>query len=607
MAHSKQLSLLYLALTRMATAVENGANHVNGGKPAQMSKSMLKRQKRKAKKQQEKTQVEPDVPVKESQRTPASAKKESNDLLEDIAMPVDDPQFAAFAHVFERFNPTVDPEQEAAAKEKEKGEVLYNEDMALDSEEDDEDEAEALSKTQARKQSRMSVAELKQKVKKPEVVEWWDVASADPLLLVQMKSTRNAVPIPQHWSQKRDYLAGKKGIEKPPFELPAYIADTGVATQREAVLEKEQDQKLRQKMRERVQPKMGKISIDYQRLHDAFFRYQTKPRMTKYGEIYYEGKEFETRLKEKKPGDLSEELKEALNIPPLAPPPWLISMQRYGPPPSYPNLKIPGLNSPIPEGAMWGFHPGGWGKPPVDEHGRPLYGDVFGVAPQQHPSYEQYGEPVEKTLWGELEPDKDEDEEEEYEDEGDDEEDEEEPQEEEVEESTLADGLATPGGMETPSGMQSVPSGLETPDYIQLRKDKAAARAAPPPVPDSNGPKQLYTVIPERQTKVQGFMGSQHGYDLSNSARPPILGEESRGSKRKQAGEYDVALDPEEMEGLNQDALRAKYEQQHQAQQQSIQKEDLSDLVVEHAQKQAKRQKTKAEDKDKKKKDKFKF
>jgi len=31
------------------------------------------------------------------------------------------------------------------------------------------------------------------------------------------------------------------------------------------------------------------------------------------------------------------------------PPPWLIAMQRYGPPPSYPNLKIPGLNNPIPE------------------------------------------------------------------------------------------------------------------------------------------------------------------------------------------------------------------------------------------------------------------
>ena len=33
----------------------------------------------------------------------------------------------------------------------------------------------------------------------------------------------------------------------------------------------------------------------------------------------------------------------------LVPPPWLIAMQRYGPPPSYPNLKVPGLNAPIPE------------------------------------------------------------------------------------------------------------------------------------------------------------------------------------------------------------------------------------------------------------------
>lgn len=32
------------------------------------------------------------------------------------------------------------------------------------------------------------------------------------------------------------------------------------------------------------------------------------------------------------------------------PPPWLINMQRYGPPPSYPSLRIPGLNAPIPTG-----------------------------------------------------------------------------------------------------------------------------------------------------------------------------------------------------------------------------------------------------------------
>lgn len=152
---------------------------------------------------------------------------------------------------------------------------------------------------------------------------------------------------------------------------------------------------------------------------------------------YYEGKEFETQLKHKRPGDLSPELVEALSIPPLAPPPWLISMQRFGPPPSYPTLRIPGLNAPIPEGcvlshihiaqltnslysAQWGFHPGGWGKPPLDEYNRPLYGDVFGVLPKNTDadvSYRpwcpyvwlilippQMGEPVDRNLWGELEP-----------------------------------------------------------------------------------------------------------------------------------------------------------------------------------------------------------
>ncbi len=40
---------------------------------------------------------------------------------------------------------------------------------------------------------------------------------------------------------------------------------------------------------------------------------------------------------------------------------------------------MPGLNAPIPPGAQFGYQPGGWGKPPVDEAGNPLYGDVFGL------------------------------------------------------------------------------------------------------------------------------------------------------------------------------------------------------------------------------------
>jgi hypothetical protein len=73
------------------------------------------------------------------------------------------------------------------------------------------------------------------------------------------------------------------------------------------------------------------------------------------------------RLKEKKPGELTDDLRTALGMPvgPNAhkvPPPWLIAMQRYGPPPSYPNLKIPGLNAAIPEGCSFGYHAGGWGE-----------------------------------------------------------------------------------------------------------------------------------------------------------------------------------------------------------------------------------------------------
>ncbi len=46
------------------------------------------------------------------------------------------------------------------------------------------------------------------------------MTSQDPRLLVHLKAYRNTVPVPRHWCQKRKYLQGKRGIEKPPFELP---------------------------------------------------------------------------------------------------------------------------------------------------------------------------------------------------------------------------------------------------------------------------------------------------------------------------------------------------------------------------------------------------
>ena len=75
------------------------------------------------------------------------------------------------------------------------------------------------------------------------------------------------------------------------------------------------------------------------------------------------------------------------------------------------------------------------------------------------------------------------------------------------------DGMQTPSGLETPSGMASVVStvagGLETPDFLELRKN-----AARPISEADSGPRSLYQVVPEKQTSVRGLMGSERGYDV---------------------------------------------------------------------------------------------
>jgi len=58
-----------------------------------------------------------------------------------------------------------------------------------------------------------------------------------------------------------------------------------------------------------MNPTVGKIDIDYDTLHDAIFRYSTKPRMTGHGEIYHEGKEDEVKFNTFKPGKISDSLR----------------------------------------------------------------------------------------------------------------------------------------------------------------------------------------------------------------------------------------------------------------------------------------------------------
>jgi len=456
------------------------------------------------------------------------------------------------------------------------------------------DEGKELSKRKKKHMQRLSIAELKQLVPKPEVVEAWDVTSLDPRLLVQLKSCRNAIPVPKHWAQKRKFLMGKRGVEKPPFQLPDFIAATGIERIRASVLEKEQAKKLKGKQKERMQPKMGKIDIDYQVLHDAFFKFQTKPMLTKHGDVYYEGKEHEAHLRAKRPGHVSAELSTALDIPAGGPPPWLVNMQRYGPPPSYANLKIPGLNAPIPEGTSYGYHAGGWGKPPVDEFGRPLYGDVFGTA-EGEKGEERLEPGLSKEAWGAMDEDEEEeDEEEEDDDEGGD------GGSIAATDDDLADGIA--------SVSSTAPSGLATPDAIQLRKQVADGLGTPSAMssgtggldtPDSTvGQPQLYQVLQQTDSKIgSSAFGSTHGYVVPPPP-PPGIGTQggSNNTSGKKLGKgapadggVELALDPAELEHLDEAALKQRYEQLRQAERAANAGEDVSDIIEEQERKRARR------------------
>ncbi|KAJ2551256.1 hypothetical protein EV175_003759 [Coemansia sp. RSA 1933] len=453
------------------------------------------------------------------------------------------------------------------------------------------------------KKNRISIAELKQKAPRPEVVEWTDISAKDPDLLVAIKATRNTVPVPVHWSQKKKYLQYKRGTEKPPFDLPDFIKATGIMEMRDSAKDKEDEAKAKSTARERMRPKMNKLTLDYQRLHDAFFRFQTKPKnLTGHGELYYEGKESVVTYNFT-PGVLSESLKAALNIPPLAPPPWLLNMQRYGPPSSYPNLVIPGLNAPIPQGAQWGYHPGGWGRPPVDEFGRPLYGDVFDTTtPGRDPELQNAATAENagpKRYWGDLEILESSNEE--------DEESSESESEAGNSDQEIADMDETHGGVSAKegasfgteqeltdaqlrSGLASIPSGLETPSIIQLRKQATSA--------GQEANKQLYTILPEKETaQLEGIMGSTFTYDMSTALDPskrPAAGQGASAGSKKSSSKWDkqidrgvdIALDATELDGLDEEALKARYEEAASEAHRGpggVVQEDLSDMVAEHA------------------------
>lgn len=441
--------------------------------------------------------------------------------------------------------------EEVNEDEEEDDDEEKNEDQADEDQEEEDPENKPKSRRERRLEGRLKIAELKQLVPNPESVDIHDCNSADPKLLVMLKSYRNTVPVPRHWSDRRKYLQNKRGIEKPPFELPSFIAATGIGEIRAAQSEQASGKTLKQQQRAKMRPKSGRMDIDYQVLHDAFFVHQTKPsNLTLHGDLYYEGKEYEAKLKAKRPGTLSAELMRALGMTHgnKSPSPWLFNMQRFGPPPSYPNLKLPGVNWPIPEGCRYGTGEGEWGKPPVDEYGRPLYGDVFGT---EHK--EEDDGPLDAPFWGELQEDELDDDEVSDEDSDDMDED---AGEDEDEDGMDEDELQS--GIESTTSLASTPSGLSTPDLLDIRKRDGTGTETPKEV------RSLYTVIEEKKASVgSGLFGTDRTYVLPAARTEADQKAVELENKRKaQRGQVEVALNPEELETMDAATLKRKYDQQ---------------------------------------------
>lgn len=148
--------------------------------------------------------------------------------------------------------------------------------------------------------------------------------------------------------------------------------------------------------------------------------------------------------------------------------------------------------------------------------------------------------------------------------------------------------------------VSTVAGGLETPDFLELRKNSARA---PSEIADS-GPRSLYHVVPEKQTSVRGLMGSDRGYDVSgvSGAPIPVLGDErgtkvrsalvlflsendwlnTRYSLQRKANGVEVSIDAAELEGLSEEELRRKYDAHSRgsAGVPGANKEDFSDMVA---------------------------
>jgi splicing factor 3B subunit 2 len=127
---------------------------------------------------------------------------------------------------------------------------------------------------------------------------------------------------------------------------------------------------------------------------------------------------------------------------------------------------------------------------------------------------------------------------------------------------------------------------MDTPESLDLRKGRADGTGDSTPS-EAGEPKQLYQILEAKQTdSARGqFMGSTHTYDTGTLAvpeAPPKVDPKDRlGLAKKGNQDIDLALDPSELEGLDEEQLKAKYDAQRAANMEANKGEDYSDIMAE--------------------------
>jgi len=251
---------------------------------------------------------------------------------------------------------------------------------------------------------------------------------------------------------------------------------------------------------------------------------------------------------------------------------------------------------------------GEWGRPPIDDYGRPLYGDIFGQAVK----IVEDENPVDRSLWATLEEEEEKQEEEQQPEIGGGDE---EMEDEEMKTEPVAAAVSEPdtSGIESVS---SLASGLETPEAVTLRK-RLDGTGTETPDTVHTAPRSLFTVLEEKKASVasSGLFGTDKTYVIpsaasagSGSGTAAVTGTgaaqlsqasldraeaEKRNAERKSklTEQVDLELNPEELaEGVEGAVLKRKYDEKmaQMREARELSREDVSEVAMEHRKKKQK-------------------